>query len=99
MNRACAPVAQLDRATDYESVGRRFESFRAHHKSKKIKYFQARIPRIEFLTNRCSEKRHYKFLCVLQNSLHLFFLSSRSGSGYGCLDTLRFLYVELQGVF
>jgi hypothetical protein len=26
-----APVAQLDRATDYESVGRRFESFRAHH--------------------------------------------------------------------
>ena len=27
----CAPVAQLDRATDYESVGRVFESLRAHH--------------------------------------------------------------------
>ena len=26
-----APVAQLDRATDYESVGREFESLRAHH--------------------------------------------------------------------
>ena len=25
-----APVAQLDRVTDYESVGRRFESCRAH---------------------------------------------------------------------
>ena len=27
----CAPVAQLDRASDYESEGWRFESFRAHH--------------------------------------------------------------------
>ena len=27
----CAPVAQMDRATDYESVGRVFESPRAHH--------------------------------------------------------------------
>ena len=27
----CAPVAQLDRAPGYEPVGRRFESFRAHH--------------------------------------------------------------------
>ena len=26
-----APVAQLDRAAGYEPVGRRFESFRAHH--------------------------------------------------------------------
>ena len=26
-----APVAQLDRAPDYESGGQRFESFRAHH--------------------------------------------------------------------
>src|SRR3954466_14627335 len=26
-----APVAQLDRAPDYESGGRRFESFRARH--------------------------------------------------------------------
>jgi hypothetical protein len=25
----CAPVAQLDRASDYESEGRTFESFRA----------------------------------------------------------------------
>ena len=30
-----APVAQLDRAPDYESGGQRFESFRARH------YFQA----------------------------------------------------------
>jgi hypothetical protein len=29
----CAPVAQLDRAFDYESKGRKFESCRAHHKS------------------------------------------------------------------
>ena len=28
----CAPVAQLDRATGYEPVGRVFESLRAHHK-------------------------------------------------------------------
>jgi hypothetical protein len=28
--RGCAPVAQLDRATDFESVGRRFESCRAY---------------------------------------------------------------------
>jgi hypothetical protein len=27
---ACAPVAQLDRAPDFESVGRRFESCRAY---------------------------------------------------------------------
>jgi hypothetical protein len=26
-----APVAQLDRAFDYESKGRKFESCRAHH--------------------------------------------------------------------
>ena len=29
-----APVAQLDRASDYESEGRTFESFRARHYSK-----------------------------------------------------------------
>src|SRR5579871_3873418 len=29
--RECAPVAQLDRASDYESEGRTFESFRARH--------------------------------------------------------------------
>ena len=28
-----APVAQLDRAPDYESVGQRFESSQAHHKN------------------------------------------------------------------
>ena len=28
--RLCAPVAQLDRASDYESEGRAFESLRAH---------------------------------------------------------------------
>ncbi len=27
----CAPVAQLDRASDYESEGRVFESRRVHH--------------------------------------------------------------------
>ena len=27
----CAPVAQMDRATGYEPVGRAFESLRAHH--------------------------------------------------------------------
>ena len=29
----CAPVAQLDRALDYESRGREFESLRARHKT------------------------------------------------------------------
>ena len=29
--RSSAPVAQLDRVSDYESEGRRFESFRARH--------------------------------------------------------------------
>src|ERR1039458_8475356 len=33
----CAPVAQLDRATDYESVGREFESLRAHHHTKRLR--------------------------------------------------------------
>ena len=31
------PVAQLDRASDFESEGCRFESCRAHHKGKKMK--------------------------------------------------------------
>ena len=31
---AYAPVAQLDRAPDFESVGRGFESLRARHKIK-----------------------------------------------------------------
>jgi hypothetical protein len=31
----CAPVAQLDRVADFESVGRRFESYRAYQKRKK----------------------------------------------------------------
>src|SRR3546814_4971515 len=31
MSAALAPVAQLDRASDYESEGRTFESFRARH--------------------------------------------------------------------
>ena len=36
-----APVAQLDRALDYESRGREFESLRAHQlKSKRIKGFK-----------------------------------------------------------
>ena len=35
----CAPVAQLDRAPDYESGGQRFESFRARHQYlNKIRY-------------------------------------------------------------
>jgi hypothetical protein len=32
----CAPVAQLDRAPDFESVGRRFESCRAYQKIKQM---------------------------------------------------------------
>ena len=31
----CAPVAQLDRVADFESVGRRFESYRAYQKKYK----------------------------------------------------------------
>ncbi len=40
--RATAPVAQLDRAPDYESGGRRFESFRARHFSLLISTLNAR---------------------------------------------------------
>jgi hypothetical protein len=32
----CAPVAQLDRAFDYESKGRKFESCRAHHSNQQF---------------------------------------------------------------
>ena len=32
-----APVAQLDRASDFESVGRRFDSCRAHHKNSTLR--------------------------------------------------------------
>jgi hypothetical protein len=31
---SCAPVAQLDRASDFESEGRGFDSLRAHHPSR-----------------------------------------------------------------
>ena len=34
-----APVAQLDRAPDYESGGRRFESFRARHFQKSANWW------------------------------------------------------------
>lgn len=30
--RNCAPVAQLDRANDFESLGREFEPLRARHR-------------------------------------------------------------------
>jgi hypothetical protein len=33
-----APVAQLDRAPDYESGGQRFESFRARHFFQRLSY-------------------------------------------------------------
>ena len=40
--RAHAPVAQLDRVTDYESVGRGFESLSPYHvKKPRIERFQA----------------------------------------------------------
>ena len=39
---AYAPVAQLDRVTDYESVGRGFESLLAYHlKSPELSRFRA----------------------------------------------------------
>ena len=34
-----APIAQLDRAVDYESTGREFESLWAHHKALKKNKF------------------------------------------------------------
>jgi hypothetical protein len=37
----CAPVAQLDRAFDYESKGRKFESCRAHQKYLKTQQLAA----------------------------------------------------------
>src|SRR5438876_980846 len=41
MLNARAPVAQLDRASDFESEGRRFDSCRAYHQ---IKVFQSATP-------------------------------------------------------
>ena len=32
----CAPIAQLDRVPDYESVGRRFESYWARQKNREV---------------------------------------------------------------
>ena len=32
-------MAQLDRASDYESEGRRFESFWAYHKIKALRHY------------------------------------------------------------
>ena len=40
------PVAQLDRASDFESEGCRFESCRAHHKGKKMKIIKPFGPSI-----------------------------------------------------
>ncbi len=37
----CAPVAQLDRALDFESIGRGFESLRARH-SERIKMIESK---------------------------------------------------------
>ena len=54
LNPLCAPVAQLDRAADFESVGRGFESLRACHSfflifSKLNHSYQSRFPHA-FLT-------------------------------------------------
>src|SRR3978361_1179190 len=39
-----APVAQLDRALDYESRGQEFESLRARQKSNKYRAFHLQLP-------------------------------------------------------
>jgi hypothetical protein len=39
-----APLAQLDRASDYESEGREFESLRAHHSSEVGQETARRLP-------------------------------------------------------
>ena len=41
---ADAPVAQLDRASDYESEGRTFESFRARHFSQVLRKHTKDLP-------------------------------------------------------
>ena len=47
----CAPIAQLDRAVDYESTGREFESLWAHHNVLKIKRLRkSKIDKIETKT-------------------------------------------------
>ena len=42
-----APVAQLDRVSDYESEGRRFESSRARHLFKMLFYPCLKIANVE----------------------------------------------------
>ncbi len=77
----CAPVAQLDRATGYEPVGRAFESLRAHHKffccgrlqKHNLKQSQAERKDVPDKTTRG---------CVIRLWLALF----RVGDGWLCLD-------------
>jgi hypothetical protein len=42
LQQPCAPLAQLDRASDYESEGREFESLRARHRINQIPSFWLR---------------------------------------------------------
>ena len=44
-----APVAQLDRASDYESAGRGFESLRAHFKTINKRKLSEQILNINFI--------------------------------------------------
>jgi hypothetical protein len=48
------PVAQLDRVTGYEPVGRGFESLQARHSKQPFEYFQAAIflPLLLFKVNK-----------------------------------------------
>jgi hypothetical protein len=54
---ACAPLAQLDRASDYESEGREFESLRARHTSRYNNQLTAAASRSPTDSRRNDEKQ------------------------------------------
>ncbi len=65
----CAPVAQLDRAPDFESVGRRFESCRAYQSKKVIQavlYFICRYYLKYFEARQKSQKHHIRYTNNIQ---------------------------------
>jgi hypothetical protein len=90
----CAPVAQLDRATGYEPVGREFESLRAHHSFLTLQLPQGTtknngkdrrslcgfIPLRTLLNNQLLE--HFRFTCCRLKVVQGGFFSRKKPRGF-----------------
>ena len=59
---ACAPVAQLDRAPDYESGGQEFESLRARQKPQQLLTFRVQSPVLLPLRGHAGGTKHISAL-------------------------------------